>query len=165
MQFSHPSCISVNTLVLWPSVPETLESKPYWDMIFIGFRTSGLLSCLLSTKQWGCWILPSSSFYSWKAIFFSPPQQASWHHSGLASLMATSWSKLIYTWTRQTREEEVFHTLYWHAFPPLLQMNPIWLRLSLCFISSLPLSFLLFLFFLLIPFNTSPSFQCLRTQL
>lgn len=153
MQFSHPSCISVNTSVLWPSVPETLESKPYWDMIFIGFHTSGLLTSLKYKTMGFLESRHPPPFYSWKAFFFSPPQQASWHHSGLARLMATSWSKLIYTWTRQTREEEVFHTLYWRAFPPLLRMNPIWLRLSLCFISSLPLTFLLFLFFPPRPFQ------------
>lgn len=154
----------MNTLVLWPLVPETLESQPYWDMSFISFHSSDSLTSE-STKQWGCWILPSSSSCSGKAMFFSPPQQASWHRSGLASLMATSWFKLIYTWTRQTREEEEFHTHCWHACRPILQMNPIWLQLSLCFHLLPPALFSAFFSPVLIHFNTNPSFQSLHTQL
>lgn len=103
MQISHPSYVSLNTLVFWPTVLETLESQFYWE-IFISFHTSALQTSL----KYKMMKLPLSSFYPWKEIFFSPPQQASLHHSGPASLMATSWAKLIYTWTRQSREEERF---------------------------------------------------------
>lgn len=52
MQFSHPSCISVNTLVLWPSVPETqtlLRHDFYWfsylwlAKLSLKYKTMGLL--------------------------------------------------------------------------------------------------------------------------
>lgn len=163
MQFYHPSCISLNTLVRWPSVAGILESQPYWDMIFVGFHTSVLLTSL-STKPWGCWLFPSSAFYSWKVIFFSPPKQASWHHSGLDNVMATSWSKLIYTETEQ-RRGSVSHTQLTCLASPFA--NEPYLTPTLIVFHLLPPALLSTLFFisLLILFNTNPSFQCLHSQL
>lgn len=102
-------------------------------MIFISFHTTELS---LSTKQHGGWIIPPS-FYSWKAVFCQP-QQSSWHHSGSGSLMATSWSKLICTWTRQTREQEVFHRLL--ICLPSFANEPYLTPTSLCYLLPLALS-------------------------
>lgn len=81
------------------------------------------------------------------------------------SLVATSWSKLICTWTKQRgreREQEVSPRLIWYACP-LLQMNPVWLKPHCV---SSPPSFQLPCFFqdLLNHFSANPSFPLVYTH-
>lgn len=126
MQFSHSSWYSPNTLVLWPPLPETFETNHAGIWFLYKAQTMGEVVFCHHPP-----VISNPSFF--------PPQQASRHPSSIVVLIATSWAKLMYPWRKQRKH----FTHCWHDCPPLLQMNPIWLQLSLCFISSLLLSFVL----------------------
>lgn len=125
MQFSHPSWVSLNTLVFWPLVPETLETNLAETWFLYKAQTMEKAVCHCPP------VIAKTSFFS--------PQDISWHHSSLVVLIATCWAHVH---LQKTEEEEVVHILCWHDCTPHLQMNPIWLRLSLFHLLP-PVSFVL----------------------
>ena len=132
--------IDKRTLVKW--LENTQMSSSSWRVPPRLFRShsAGFL------RELQCFALMPALLHS---VWMTHSRELANYHccDNAASLCERAyWFKLIYTLTRQTRVEEALCTHHWHAFPPLLQMNLTWLRLSLCFIPSLQLSFLFFLF-------------------